>query len=133
MPSLEKHPVERYVNDSGRLSVIDYADLPFQPVRQFWIEHVSPDGVRGQHAHRKCWQAFFLNGSGTCAFKAHFGPDEFQEGHLSLETPLYIAAPLTWLELKDFSPEACLTVLCSHAYDPNDYIYDFQELKALWG
>ena len=132
MPSLEQCPVDRHNNRSGRLSVIDYAALPFDPVRQFWIENVSSDAVRGQHAHRTCWQAFFLTGNGTCAFNAHLGPDEFQEGTLSLKTPLYIATPLTWLEFRDFSPGACLLVLCSHAYDPNDYIHDFQELKTLW-
>jgi len=41
--------------------------------------------------------------------------------------------PLQWLELRDFSHDAVLTVLASEHYDATEYIISWDELHQLWG
>ena len=36
-------------------------------------------------------------------------------------------AKMIWKEMYDFSPDSVLLCLCSEIYDPNEYIYDYNE------
>jgi acetyltransferase-like isoleucine patch superfamily enzyme/dTDP-4-dehydrorhamnose 3,5-epimerase-like enzyme len=99
--------------------------IPFVPERFFVVHEVPTQEVRGAHAHRRCEQFLVcLRGSvnaivddGTA--RAEYlldGPD----------TGLYMPA-MTWGTQYRYSDDAVLLVIASHAYDPKDYIRDYDE------
>jgi hypothetical protein len=97
--------------------------LPF-PVRRFFlVHHVPGREVRGQHAHRVCHQ-FLVCVTGSCRIIADDGKrrQEFllDRGSFGLYLP-----PMVWGAQFDYSADAALLVLASHAYDPADYIRDY--------
>jgi len=101
--------------------------LPFT-VRRFFLVHDVPGReVRGQHAHRECHQ-FLVCVSGSCRVIADDGVrrQEFllDRGTLGLYVP-----PGVWAAQFDYSADAALLVLASHAYDAADYIRDYDEFR----
>jgi UDP-2-acetamido-3-amino-2,3-dideoxy-glucuronate N-acetyltransferase len=110
----------------GGLVVAEIAKfLPFAVRRFFLVHHVPGREVRGQHAHRVCHQ-FLVCVSGSCRVIADDGRrrQEFLLDHSALG--LYVP-PMVWAAQFDYSPDAALLVLASHAYDPKDYIRDYNE------
>ncbi len=95
-------------------------------MKRFFLVHDVPSReVRGQHAHRTCHQ-FLVCVSGSCRVIADDGKrrQEFLLNRSSLG--LYLP-PMVWAAQFDYSAEAALLVLASHAYDPRDYIRDYDE------
>jgi hypothetical protein len=104
--------------------------LPFAVKRFFLVHDVPSREVRGQHAHRACHQ-FLVCVSGSCRVIADDGKrrQEFLLDRSSLG--LYLP-PMVWAAQFDYSAEAALLVLASHAYDARDYIRDYDEfLRAV--
>ena len=89
--------------------------LPFEVKRFFLVHGVPGREVRGQHAHRECHQ-FLACIRGSCRVIADDGRDrqEFLLDHPA--TGVYLP-PMTWSVQYDYSPDAALLVLASHAYD----------------
>ncbi len=110
----------------GELSAIEWVnDLPFNPVRAFFVYNVPNSRVRGEHAHKACHQ-FLLCVNGSVSVVVDDGKQ--REEHL-LDKPylgLYIP-PLTWGTQYKYSSNATLFVLASHQYDSDDYIRDYEE------
>ena len=103
--------------------------LPFDVKRFFVVHGVSSRQIRGQHAHRKCHQ-FLVCVRGSCRVIADDGKHR-QE--FLLDTPargVYLP-PKTWGVQYDYSADASLLVLASHAYDPGDYIRDYEAFLRL--
>ena len=99
--------------------------LPFEVKRFFVVHGVSSRQIRGQHAHRKCHQ-FLVCVRGSCRVIADDGKHR-QE--FLLDTPargVYLP-PKTWGVQYDYSNDASLLVLASHAYDPADYVRDYDQ------
>ena len=104
--------------------------LPFMVKRFFLVHDVPSREVRGQHAHRECHQ-FLVCVSGSCRVIADDGKrrQEFLLNRNSLG--LYLP-PMVWAAQFDYSADAALLVLASHAYNPRDYIRDYDEfLRAV--
>ena len=117
--------IETHGNADGSLSVLnlDGLDFPFIPRRVFYIYGV-PEGVtRGKHAHKIC-QQFFVQLSGQCKLKF---VNKYGVGETTLNSPAegFLAEPLTWCEISDFSADSVVMVFASHQYDPDDYIHNF--------
>jgi acetyltransferase-like isoleucine patch superfamily enzyme/dTDP-4-dehydrorhamnose 3,5-epimerase-like enzyme len=103
--------------------------LPFEVKRFFVVHGVSSRQIRGQHAHRRCHQ-FLVCVRGSCRVIADDGKHR-QE--FLLDTPargVYLP-PKTWGVQYDYSADASLLVLASHAYDPGDYIRDYEAFLRL--
>ena len=99
--------------------------LPFEVKRFFVVHGVSSRQIRGQHAHRKCHQ-FLVCVRGSCRVIADDGKHR-QE--FLLDTPargVYLP-PKTWGVQYDYSNDASLLVFASHAYDPADYVRDYDQ------
>jgi UDP-2-acetamido-3-amino-2,3-dideoxy-glucuronate N-acetyltransferase len=114
----------------GELGVVESGkDVPFTVKRQFFVYNVPSPEVRGQHAHRKCHQ-FLICLNGSCSVVADDGKarEEFllDDKQLGLYLP-----PLVWGVQYRYSHDAVLLVLASHAYDPADYIRDYDEFLKL--
>lgn len=120
-----------FTDNRGSLSLIDSEVvtqlLPFKPERVFWIYGTNPDTVRGQHAHRTCWEM-------VCAVSGSFSltlSDGREEKTFLLDTPNkgVIIPPMVWCRLYDFAPGTVCLALASDDYDAEGYINDFEQFK----
>ena len=100
-------------------------DLPFDLKRAYWITGVPQDGSRGGHAHKRLKQVLIaVHGSFTVSLdngkeKKKYLLDKPTEG-------LFIATEI-WRTLDDFSAGAVCLVLASELYEPEDYLYEYDE------
>ena len=106
----------------------DEGRIPFLPRRYFAVYDVPGGRVRGEHAHKECEQ-FLLCLSGSLSVVADNGRQRETFRLANPETGLYLG-PMTFTTLFGFSPGAVLVVFASHAYDPNDYIRDYDQFVA---
>lgn len=114
----------------GKLSVGHFGtEVPFHPQRYFIVYDVPSKDVRGEHAHRRCHQ-FLICLQGSLSVIVDDG-EQAQE--VTLDQPhlgIYLP-PMTWGTQYKYSEQATLLVFASDAYDPSDYIRDYQEFKLL--
>jgi UDP-2-acetamido-3-amino-2,3-dideoxy-glucuronate N-acetyltransferase len=111
----------------GELTVAEFTDLPFVPVRQFVVTKTS-GRVRGEHSHRECSQLLIcVNGSmkvlvdnGKVRGSVHL-----DNPHVGLLVP-----PWIWAAQYEFSADAVLAVFASHPYDADDYIREYETFLA---
>lgn len=99
--------------------------LPFTPSRFFLVHKVPGRYVRGEHAHWKLHQ-FLVCVAGQCAVLLDDGQDRCE---VALDTPTLGVhlPPMVWGVQYKFSEDAALLVMASDAYDPADYIRDYDE------
>jgi len=105
--------------------------VPFELRRIYYIYDVDGDMSRGFHAHKKLKQLMICV-SGSCDI--HLSDGDRNETVL-LDSPsvgLLIEKPL-WREMSGFSEGCVLMVLASEQYDPDDYIWDFEEFRRYAG
>jgi UDP-2-acetamido-3-amino-2,3-dideoxy-glucuronate N-acetyltransferase len=99
--------------------------LPFTPLRCFLIFDVKSKEVRGEHAHRQCDQLLVcVRGSVMAVCDDGRTRQEFR-----LEDPttgLLIPA-MVWGTQYRYTPDAMLLVFASRAYEPGDYIRDYDQ------
>ena len=112
----------------GNLTALELPELvPFHVKRIFLVHHVSNSEVRGEHAHKKCWK-LLISTTGTVMV-------DLSDGEINqtfrLDTPEkgLLVPPLTWGTQYNFSANAALLVLASEAFDPDDYLHNYQEFK----
>jgi UDP-2-acetamido-3-amino-2,3-dideoxy-glucuronate N-acetyltransferase len=110
----------------GSLSFGQYDQhLPFIPQRYFIIFNVPSKEVRGEHAHLRLHQ-FLICVKGSCSVVVDDGK---MRSELLLDRPdvgLYVP-PMIWMTQYKYSQDAVLLVLASDAYDPDDYIRDYDQ------
>lgn len=120
-----------FTDNRGSLSLVDNEVaaqlLPFKPERVFWIYGTNPDTVRGQHAHRSCWEM-------VCAVSGSFSitlSNGNEEKAFLLDSPDkgVIIPPMVWCRLSDFAPGTVCMALASGDYDAEGYINDFEQFK----
>ena len=114
----------------GMLSVGEvWRELPFEPQRWFLVYNVPSKDVRGEHAHKTLHQ-FLVCTHGACSIMVDDGKNR---ADIALDRP-YIGVylpPMVWASQYKYSSDAVLLVLASAAYDPDDYIRDYEEFLAL--
>ncbi len=106
---------------AGELSEV----LDFEPRRYFVVFAVPSPHVRGEHAHRECSQ-FLTCVSGSIAVHLDDGQ---RAAEVELDTPGVglLVPPMVWASQFRYSADSVLVVLASHAYDPNDYLRDYDQ------
>lgn len=113
----------------GVLSVGEFErQVPFTPRRYFLVYGVPSAEVRGEHAHRECHQ-FLVCVRGACTVMADDGGQR-QEWRLQQPNQGIYLPPMTWSVQYRYSADAVLLVFASHAYDPADYIRDYDVFLA---
>lgn len=116
----------------GNLSVVEeYNQIPFKISRAYWVYDVPGGESRGGHAHKKLKQLIIaLSGSFTVTLDDGTERRTFLLNHpyqgLVIETGI-------WRTLDDFSSGAVCLVLASEVYEPEDYIYDYEEFLKYKG
>lgn len=103
-------------------------DLPFAPRRWFVVTGVPAREARGAHAHWRSHQ-FLVCVHGSCRALVDDGRSRWEATLDAPDVGVYMP-PLTWGTQYRFSPDAALLVLASDAYDPDDYIRDYESLSA---
>jgi UDP-2-acetamido-3-amino-2,3-dideoxy-glucuronate N-acetyltransferase len=114
----------------GHLTALELPKVvPFSVKRIFLIHEVSNTEVRGEHAHKICWQLLIAT---TGSVYVDLSDGELQET-FKLDKPVegLLIPPFTWGTQYNFSRNTALLVLASEAYDPEDYIHDYQEFRNL--
>ena len=114
----------------GSLSYAQYDEsLPFLPRRYFIVFAVGDGQIRGNHAHRTVHQLLIcVKGS----FRVLLDDGKTRDQVL-LDRPelaLYIPSKI-WATQEQFSSDGVLSVLASEAYDPDEYIKDYDEFLRL--
>jgi dTDP-4-dehydrorhamnose 3,5-epimerase-like enzyme len=121
--------ITTFGNESGKLSVLEQRNFPFNIKRLYYIHGVDPKQPRGFHAHKATHQmAICVNGS--CDI---FMDDGNNKVKLKLNSPEkgLLIEPWIWHEMHNFSADCVLLVLASDIYDESDYIRDYHEFRTL--
>ena len=114
----------------GSLTVTEFdTHLPFKPMRHFLVYNVPGKDVRGEHAHRTLHQ-FLVCINGSCNILVDDGQ---ARNEIMLDNPTLgiHVQPMVWCVQYKFTPDAVLSVLASHHYDPKDYIRSYDEFLDL--
>ena len=124
------HELPFITDPRGNLTVGEFErTVPFRPKRYFITFDVPNERIRGEHAHRACHQ-FLVCVRGSCAVVVDDGLR--REEHLLDRPTLGIhVPPMIWATEYKHSADSTLMVFASDFYDPEDYIRDYREFKAL--
>ena len=114
-------------DERGHLVVIEgNKDVPFDIKRIFYIYGSDPNVIRGQHANRET-EFVLVNVAGKSKVKVYYGKGN--EAIFILNRPhtgIYLPT-MVWKDMYDFSEDSVLLVLASEAYNPNEYIRNYDE------
>lgn len=116
-------------DERGCLSFAEWRDLPFVPMRVFWIYDIQKDKTRGGHAHRSCAEVVFAVSG---AFDM-FIDNGREQATIRIDNPnvgIYIGTNV-WCELRNFAPGTVCVALASAPYDKNGYINCYNEFKEI--
>jgi len=116
----------------GNLTVAEQCkDVPFDIKRVYWTYDVPGGESRGGHAHRALQQCIVaMSGS------FHVTLDDGKERKTYLLNHPWqglLIGPGVWRTLDDFSSGAVCMVLASEPFDLDDYIYEYDEFKKIYG
>lgn len=106
-------------------------DVPFDIKRVYWTYDVPGGESRGGHAHRALQQCIVAM-SGSFHVTLDNG-HERQTFLLNHPWQGLLIGPGVWRTLDDFSSGAVCMVLASEPFDLDDYIYDYDQFKAVYG
>lgn len=116
----------------GSLVVAEFEQvLPYTPRRVFTVFDVPSRDVRGEHAHRECWQ-FLVCVHGSVMVHVDDGT---RAATVALDSPRrgVLVPPMVWASQYRYSADAVLVVFASHPYDDADYIRSYAEYLAELG
>lgn len=118
----------KILDDRGNLSFIESENhIPFKIRRSYWIYDVPGGQLRGSHAFKKQHELIVAL-SGSFDVVLHNGKEENRYSLRRSYYGLYVP-PMHYRTLDNFSTNSVALVLSSETYDPDDYIWDLEELK----
>jgi UDP-2-acetamido-3-amino-2,3-dideoxy-glucuronate N-acetyltransferase len=105
--------------------------LPFVTKRFFVVSDVPGREIRGEHAH-KTLHEFLVCLKGSLSVVLDDGKVreevELDSPNVGLHVP-----PQIWRVVYKYTPDTLMLSLCSHVYDPADYIRDYSDFLAFVG
>ena len=118
----------KILDDRGNLSFIESENhIPFKIRRCYWIYDVPGGQRRGSHAFKK-QQELIIALSGSFDVLLHDGKKESRYSLRRSYYGLYIP-PMHYRTLDNFSTNSVALVLSSEPYDPDDYIWEFEDFN----
>lgn len=118
----------KILDDRGNLSFIESENhIPFKIRRSYWIYDVPGGQLRGSHAFKKQHELIVAL-SGSFDVVLHNGKEETRYSLRRSYYGLYVP-PMHYRTLDNFSTNSVALVLSSETYDPDDYIWDLEEIK----
>jgi len=116
-----------FLKKSGKLIPITFnKNFPIKAKRIFIIIGKKNE-IRGEHAHKKCYQFFFcLNGAVEISLK---NPKIESRIFLSNKSnKSLLITPKVWCKIKFLEKNSIILVICNREYEFNDYIEKYDEL-----
>ncbi len=114
-------------DERGKMVIIEgLKDVPFEIKRIFYIYGSDEDVIRGCHANRNS-EFVLVNVAGKSKVKVLDGKGN--EAVFSLNRPhtgIYLPK-MVWKEMFAFSKDSVLLCIASEAYDPLEYIRDYED------
>ena len=107
------------------IHIQDQTAIPFSIKRAYWIYDVPGGESRGGHAHKRLQQVIVAV-SGSFTVNLDNGKEKKQFLLNRPDQGLFLDTEI-WRTLDDFSSGAVCLVLASELYDPEDYLYDYNE------
>ncbi len=121
----------RITDPRGNLTVIEGDTIPFAARRVFYLYDVPGGESRAGHANRTL-QEFIIAVSGSFDVAVDDGTRTERFSLRRSYHGLYVPA-MIWREIDSFSSGSVCLVLCSDAYDPEDYYRDRDEYVTAIG
>lgn len=120
----------KIIDDRGNLSFIEeQRHIPFKIARTYWIYDVPGGEIRGSHAFRR-QEEFIVALSGSFDLVLDDGRQtrrySLNRSYMGVHVP-----PMTWRTMENFSTNSLCLVLSSTPYDPDDYIWDYEEFRRM--
>lgn len=109
--------------DDGDLIIFNIDDIK----RLFYIRNVPKGETRGGHAHKECVQ-YISCILGSFKLELTFKKGETKTFILNSPDVIVKVDPKIWVNMSDFASGTVALVMATHNYDPNDYIYDINEI-----
>lgn len=115
-------------DDRGRLSPLEFKELPFIPKRIFFVTQVPIGTTRGRHAHYST-QQFIICLSGVVTVVLNNG--WWSEEQVINPNQAVFIDKMIWDYQVFNTGNDSLAVLCSTEYNKADYILDFKYFTQL--
>lgn len=119
----------KFLDKRGNLSFIEeYKHIPFKIERSYWIYDVPGGQVRGGHAYRRN-KEFIVALSGSFDVVLDTGAEKTLFSLNRSYFGLYVPEGV-WRQMQNFSTNSLALVVASTLFDPEDYIYSYEQFKA---
>ncbi len=120
----------RVADERGALVFVEGGiHVPF-PIRRFFVLYDTAEGAeRAHHAHKACHQVLIAL-SGRFLVEIDDGRRRWRQ-LLDRPTRGLHVPPMTWIELRDFTPGAVCGVLASEPFEEADYIRDYAQFRQV--
>jgi len=127
MVDLKKIQLPTHTDDRGKLSVIEMKDYVEWPVKRvYYVTDVQAD--RGGHAV-KGEKKMYVCMQGSMKARFHDG-EAWHEFQLEGPNDAILLESMCWREFSEFSKGAVLMAISNMNYEPDQYMYDFDEFKS---
>ena len=128
MKKIKKLKIKTYLAKTGKLIPISFnKQFPIQVKRVFFL-YGKKNKIRGDHAHKKCSQFFFLiSGKIILDIKTLSVKKKILLTHSSKIAVL--VPPKYWCSVKFVNKNSILMVACDQYYNCNDYLVTFDDYK----
>jgi dTDP-4-dehydrorhamnose 3,5-epimerase-like enzyme len=114
-------PLKINEDAKGTLRAFESPNIPFPIKRVFTISVLRDGEIRGEHAHKTCWQYFFSVGGNVKIRVINRNIDTVFNLH---DSEALLVPPGNWCQINFPSYLSSLVVLASEQYDPDDYIFE---------
>lgn len=129
--SIKLIQLPKFLDARGNLSFVEeFKHIPFKIARTYWIYDVPGGEVRGGHAYKEN-QEFIMALSGSFDVILDDGQEKKTFSLNRSYYGLYVPKGI-WREMNNFSTNSLALILSSTLYNPEDYIYDYQQFKSLY-
>jgi len=120
--------IEKIIEDNGTLVPIEFKDLPFTPMRIFYVTNVPKYDMRGDHAHYECKQIVVcVVGKILVTLFDGFNTNH----HILMPGQTIFINKMIWDKYQFMTDESVMLVICSNEYNKKDYIEDLKEFVNL--
>ena len=128
--TIEIIDLPKILDKRGNLSIIEeFANVPFKIERVYWIYDVPGGEVRGGHAYKKS-EEFIIALSGS--FDVVLDDSSFVKRYTLNRSYYGVYVPCgIWRRMENFSTNSLALVLSSTTYDPDDYIFEYEDFVKI--
>jgi dTDP-4-dehydrorhamnose 3,5-epimerase-like enzyme len=118
------------IDSTGCLGVVEYGEqIDFDVKRIFFLRDISKDSTRGSHSHRSLKQLIVcLNGSFSLVLDTG---SEIETILMTPDAPAMYVDGRVWREMKSFSPDTVMLVLCDREYRFDEVVRSYSDFKEM--